>query len=102
MPNNFRVKGAFFENDKQTGPAFTGFIEIDGVRTEIALWPKTARSGVNYFQVSEDKKKNPGGSLKTTAGPATGSPFAKKAPPQAPKKPIDPFDDGDDGDGIPF
>ena len=57
MQNNYRVKGAFFENMKPTGPAFTGFVEIDNVRTEIALWPKTSQKGVNYFQVSEDKKK---------------------------------------------
>jgi len=60
MQNNYRVKGAFFENMKPTGPAFTGFVEIDGVRTEIALWPKTSQKGTNYFQVSEDKgKKKP-------------------------------------------
>jgi hypothetical protein len=55
---DFRVKGAFFENVKDTGPAFTGFVEIDGVKTQIALWPKTSAKGQNYLQVAEEKKRS--------------------------------------------
>jgi hypothetical protein len=55
--NDYRIKGAFFETEGDTGPAFTGFVEIDGVKTNIALWPKTSAKGQNYLQVSEDKKK---------------------------------------------
>lgn len=54
----YRVTGALFENEKETGPAFSGFIEIDGVKTAIALWPKTSAKGQNYLQVGEDRKKN--------------------------------------------
>ena len=96
MPNQYRVKGAFFENDKPNGPAFTGFVEIDGVKTHIALWPKTSQSGTNYFQVSEDKRKQQAQQA-TTASPR--SPFAKKAAPPK-RSDDDPFGDG--GDSIPF
>lgn len=94
MPNNFRVKGAFFENDKQ-GPAFTGFVEIDGVRTNIALWPKTSQKGVNYFQVSEDKKNAP----QATTAKAASSPFTRH-PPKPANKPAP--DNSDMDDDIPF
>ena len=76
----YRVKGAFFENTKDVGPAFTGFVEIDGVKTSIALWPKTSAKGDNYLQVSEDKKKV------TAAGGGTPmkSPFKPREPSPAP------------------
>jgi len=74
---DYRVKGAFFENIKDSGPAFTGFVEIDGVKTMIALWPKTSAKGDNYLQVSEDKKQ-----AKKTAAPS-GSPLRPRMP--APK-----------------
>ncbi len=97
----YRVKGAFFENIKDSGPAFTGFVEIDGVKTSIALWPKRSAAGANYLQVSEDKKQS------KKAAASSGSPFK-------PRKPIgndppgelprrrddDPFDNG--GEDIPF
>lgn len=73
----YRVKGAFFENTKDTGPAFTGFVEIDGVKTPMALWPKTSAKGENYLQVSEDKKK-------AAAAPAPRSPFKAREPNPAP------------------
>lgn len=89
----YRVKGAFFENVKDTGPAFTGFVEIDGVKTNIALWPKTSANGNNYLQVSEDKKRvqpsTPQGS------PAKGSPFK-------PRQPAPPAPQNDMDDDIPF
>lgn len=74
MPE-YRVSGAFFENTKG-GPKYTGFVEIEGVRTKIALWPKVSAKGDNYLQCSEDKKKD--------AGPAAGgggSPFKPRARP---------------------
>src|SRR6266550_2750674 len=64
LMTEYRVKGAFFENIKDSGPAFTGFVEIDGVKTSIALWPKRSAAGANYLQCSEDKKiqnKKPSG-----------------------------------------
>ena len=57
--NEYRIRGAFFENPKDTGPAMTGFVEIDGVKTHLALWPKVSAKGQNYMQVSEDKKNAP-------------------------------------------
>jgi hypothetical protein len=95
MPGNFRVSGAFFENKKDTGPAFSGFVEIDGVRTNITLWPKTSKAGQNYLQISEDKKpKIPSG------GSQSGSPFKPRQTPATPKKTWP--DDDDGGDSIPF
>lgn len=70
--DKYRIKGAFFENTKNTGPAFTGFVEIDGVKTLMALWPKTSAKGDNYLQVSEDKKK---AMQPASAPPAPRSPF---------------------------
>jgi hypothetical protein len=55
-PNKPRVSGALFENLRDTGPAFKGFVEIDGVKTQIVLWPKTSAKGQNYLQVAEDKR----------------------------------------------
>ena len=57
--NEYRIRGAFFENPKDTGPAMTGFVEIDGVKTYLALWPKVSAKGQNYMGVSEDKKAQP-------------------------------------------
>ncbi len=97
----YRVKGAFFENIKDSGPAFTGFVEIDGVKTSIALWPKRSAAGANYLQVSEDKKGK-----KDAPPPSSGSPFKARKPigNDPPGKPI-PGDDEDDtfgNDRIPF
>ena len=75
----YRVKGAFFENDKASGPRYTGFVEIDGVRTNIALWPKVSAKGDDYLQVSE-KKPMPGAGTAPRA-PAMNSPI-KQAPPR--------------------
>lgn len=76
MPD-YRVKGAFFENEKDVGPAFTGFVEIEGVKTSIALWPKTSAAGKNYLQVSEDKKKANAG---PSNAPPAKSPFKPRQP----------------------
>lgn len=83
MPDQYRIKGAFFENLKGGGPAFTGFVEIDGVKTQIALWPKTSQAGQRYLQVSEDKKK-----------PMAAGPVPPKAAPFKPRpRPSDMDDD---------
>lgn len=50
----YRVSGALFQRDR--GPAFSGFVEIDGVKTYISLWEKVSGSGTTYWQVSEDRK----------------------------------------------
>lgn len=50
----YRVSGAIFQKDR--GPAFSGFVEIDGVKTYISLWEKVSGSGTTYWQVSEDRK----------------------------------------------
>lgn len=89
---NYRVKGAFFENIRDTGPAFTGFIEIDGVKTQIALWPKTSAKGQNYLQVAEDKRKDP-----NAGASAPKSPFKPRATQTQP-----PPKDDDMDDTIPF
>lgn len=94
MQNKYRISGALFENKKDKGPAFTGTIEIDGVKHAIALWPKTSAAGNNYLQCSEDKKK-----AAPSGGPQTGSPF-KPRHPAKPSGNDDPFGDG--GDSIPF
>lgn len=76
----YRVKGALFENVKDSGPAFTGFVEIDGTKTMLALWPKTSASGQNYLQVSEDKKRT-GGTTPPPSAPLK-SPFKPRATPK--------------------
>lgn len=97
MPE-YRVKGALFENKKDIGPAFTGFVEIDGVRTLLALWPKTSAKGDNYLQVSEDKKR-PGAAGGGT--PPAKSPFKPRQPAAQPNL-RKPEPDDDDPDSIPF
>lgn len=89
----YRVQGALFEIDRESGPAFTGFIEIDGVKTMLALWPKTSAKGQNYFQIAEDKRK-----ADASNRPKPVSPFKPK--PKPPSGGNDPF--GDDGDPIPL
>lgn len=80
MPE-YRVKGALFENERDTGPAFSGVIEIDNVKTFITCWPKKSAAGKNYLQISEDRKK-------AASSPATGgggrSPFQPRKPTQQP------------------
>jgi len=95
----YRIKGAFFENIKDSGPAFTGFVEIDGVKTSIALWPKRSAAGANYLQVSEDKKQ----AKKAAASPA-GSPFRPRKPigNDPPGKPVPDDDDPFGNDSVPF
>jgi hypothetical protein len=90
MPE-YRIKGALFENERDSGPAFTGFVEIDGVKSMIALWPKVSAKGARYLQVSEDKKK----ANATSSTPPASSPFK-------PRKPIGNDARGDMDDDIPF
>ena len=95
----YRVKGALFENTKDSGPAFTGFVEIDGVKTSLALWPKTSAKGENYLQVSEDKKRAaPAGGT----APPSKSPFAPRKPAAAPNLRGNDPRDSDMDDDIPF
>ena len=70
----YRVRGALFENENPNGPAFRGFIEIDGVKTQITLWPRTSNKGQNYLAVSEDKPK--------PDAPRPKSPFGRQQPQQ--------------------
>lgn len=101
MQSKYRISGALFENQKDRGPAFTGTIEIEGNKYQVALWPKTSAKGTNYLQVSEDKKKP----MPTGGGPQSGSPFkprAQAAASPSANKTNSPFEDGDDGDSIPF
>jgi len=98
--NKYRVSGAFFENDRPNGPAFSGFVEIDGVKTHIALWPKTSAKGDNYFQVTEDRRKNQAQQGGVPGGiPAPRSPFGNR--PSA-KPPMRPATNNDMDDDIPF
>lgn len=95
--NKYRVSGAFFENTKgNNGPAFSGFVEIDGVKTHIALWPKTSAAGNNYLQVSEDKKA-PGAQGPVAKQPGQFQPRMQQAPVRPTARPMD-----DDEDEIPF
>ncbi len=91
----YRVSGAFFENTKG-GPAFSGFVEIDGVKTYLALWPKTSAAGNNYLQVSEDKKA-PGAKPQGAQQPGQFKPRTQQAPVRPTARPAD-----DDEDEIPF
>lgn len=93
MQSKYRISGALFENQKDRGPAFTGIIEIDGVKHSIALWPKTSAKGMNYLQCSEDKKKP----VPTGGGPQSGSPFKPRTPPSPPL-----LSHNDMDDDIPF
>src|SRR6516225_2553783 len=52
-----RVTGALFERDNPNGPALSGFIEIEGVKTYIAIWPRTSKAGQGYYGIDEDKRK---------------------------------------------
>jgi hypothetical protein len=93
---NYRVRGALFENERDTGPAFTGFVEIDGVKTAVALWPKTSAKGQNYLQVAENKKRQ---QQVDQRSPPPRSPFNR---PHQPQRPLNaprndpPFDDMND------
>lgn len=100
MPE-YRVKGALFENERDSGPAFSGFVEIDGTKTHITCWPKTSAAGKNYLQISEDRKKAVGGA----GAPPPRSPFKPRQPAAQPNlrgsgNRVD--DDLDDGSDIPF
>ena len=68
----YRISGALFENKRDKGPRFSGVIEIDGKKEQIALWPKISAKGHEYLSVSEDKKKDA-----AAGGP---SPFKPRAP----------------------
>jgi hypothetical protein len=87
----YRVSGAMFEATGN-GPAFTGFVEIDGVKTHIALWPKRSAKGDDYYQVSENKPRQQG---QGAATPQQRSPLKPRRSDND-----DPFGDG--GDSIPF
>lgn len=76
----YRVKGAMFANTKERGPAFSGFVEIDGVKTNIALWPKRSAAGADYLQVSENKKMEQGSSP-APRQPQMNSPIRPRDPP---------------------
>ena len=75
MTQQYRISGAIFEV-QGGGPAFTGFIEIDGKKEFIALWPKTSAKGQNYFQVAEDKKR-----VEKEGARSSPSPFKPKPKP---------------------
>lgn len=69
MNNPRKISGAIFPSQYQNGPAYTGILEVDGVKYKIALWSKTSAGGKQYLQISEDKKsKNT-----PTSSPFTGA-----------------------------
>ena len=76
----YRVSGALFENERQTGPLYSGFIEIDGVKTQISVWPRTANSGKNFLSISEEKPRVPQQGAPQVRSPQvqTRSPFPGK------------------------
>jgi len=87
--SKYRVSGAVFEAKGGNGPAFSGFVEIDGIKTHIALWPKTSAAGNDYLSISEDKR-----AADKAAGGGS-SPYSRKPAPE-PRRPTD------DDDEIPF
>lgn len=93
-----KISGAIFANNYPNGPSYTGVVEIDGQKYEVALWEKTAKStGKPYLQVSENKKKGAGaGQAPQVLGAARNMFKTAAKPPVAP-----PVDDMD-GDDIPF
>lgn len=104
MPGNYpprKISGALFEkqNASPNAPAFTGFIEIEGVKHNIVLWHKTSGKGLPYLQVAEDKRKNEqeasGGNAYTQKTQTTA------APQYGQKRPAKP-EDFDPDDSIPF
>lgn len=88
----YRVNGAIFQNEKPNGPAFSGVIEIDGVKTYIALWEKRSAAGKDYLQISEDKKAADRAARNTETAPAA-SKFKRPAPPNRPMRKDDMDDD---------
>jgi hypothetical protein len=66
-------------------------IEIDGVKTYVALWEKVAQSsGKQYLQISEDKRA----AEKAAGGPAQGGGASKfRRPAPTSPKPNDMDDD---------
>ena len=81
MAGQYRVSGAMFKNTRGAGPEYTGFVEIDGVKTNIALWPKRSAKGDDYLQVGENKPKE--GYAAPPGNPAMNSPMKPRvAPPQ--------------------
>jgi hypothetical protein len=90
MPDSkYRISGALFAKTSPNGPVYSGIIEIDGVKHNIALWEKTSAKGNQYLQISEDKKAKPPGTTPPAAGGANR--FQRPAP--TPKKPNDDMDD---------
>lgn len=101
MQNNKpRITGAIFENTSGRGPRFTGVIEIDGRKEQIAFWDKTSeRTGKSYLQISEDRKKPV-----SQGNPAPQrSPSASQTPRTGQPRPMMPGrGTGDMDDDIPF
>ena len=98
MPDNkYRVSGAMFPNDKPNGPVFSGFVEIDGVKTHIALWEKQSKAGNDYLQVSEDKR-----AAEKAAGQSGGGGASKFRRPAASPTSGKPNPNLDMDDDIPF
>lgn len=69
-----RVTGALFERDNPNGPALSGFIEIEGVKTYIAIWPRTSKAGQGYYGIDEDKRKAEREAQKAQGAPQRFSP----------------------------
>lgn len=92
--NKPRVSGAIFKNKSGRGPEYTGVIEIDGKKEQIALWPKTSQAGKDYLQIAEDRKK--------PDIPTPPSPGLRSPPPRNPVRPKSTSDDDDMDDTIPF
>jgi hypothetical protein len=49
------IKGALFPSKYDTGPMAKGFVEIDGVRHQLAVWKNTSKTGEEYWGVTQDK-----------------------------------------------
>jgi hypothetical protein len=109
MPGPYRISGALFHKQINNGPVLAGTIEIEGQKYNISLWPKTSKGGIDYLQISEDKRaeqKSGSGAGNAMAGGANR--FRRPAPPD-PRKAVgvqsplkDYMDPDDDPDNIPF
>lgn len=99
--NKYRVNGAIFQNNKPNGPMYSGVVEIDGVKTYIALWEKRSAAGNDYLQISEDKKAaDKAAGNQSQQGGGAANRFARPAPQRAPTPPA--AKNADMDDDIPF
>ncbi len=78
MAGQYRISGAIFKNESGRGPEMSGFIEIEGKKENISLWPKRSAKGQDYWQVSENKMQDKN---QPSPAPAMNSPMKPRRAP---------------------